>query len=161
MLRSVRVECYERNSRAPQLPISGGRLLPGLPHDRSSRRASSAIGRPTSSAASTNTTQVGDCIATSAEYPTEATIATIASSATTRTQPPLSAGLPYLRIGYNVAIQLRNSCAPASPDFSGWNWVAHSGPFSTAATNGSPCSAQVTSGGVNVEEVSISQRRTA
>ncbi len=38
--------------------------------------------------------------------------------------------------------------APASPDFSGWNWVAHSGPFSTAATNRSPpCVAQVTSGG--------------
>ena len=38
--------------------------------------------------------------------------------------------------------------APASPDFSGWNWVADSGPFSTAATNRSPpCSAQVTSGG--------------
>ena len=46
-----------------------------------------------------------------------------------------------------VASQLRSSSAPASPDFSGWNWVAHSGPFSTAATNGSPCSAQVTSGG--------------
>ena len=28
-----------------------------------------------------------------------------------------------------------SSVAPASPDFSGWNWVAHSGPFSTAATN--------------------------
>ena len=28
------------------------------------------------------------------------------------------------------------SCgSPASPDFSGWNWVADSGPFSTAATN--------------------------
>ena len=40
--------------------------------------------------------------------------------------------------------QLRSSRAPASPDFSGWNWVAHSGPFSTAATNRSPpCSAQV------------------
>ncbi len=24
---------------------------------------------------------------------------------------------------------------PASPDFSGWNWVAESGPFSTAARN--------------------------
>lgn len=33
-----------------------------------------------------------------------------------------------------------------SPDFSGWNWVAHSAPFSTAATNGSPWVAQVTLG---------------
>ena len=41
----------------------------------------------------------------------------------------------------------RSRAAPASPDFSGWNWVAGSGPFSTAATNRSPpCSAQVTSG---------------
>ena len=46
-----------------------------------------------------------------------------------------------------LATQLRSSAAPASPDFSGWNWVADSGPFSTAATNRSPpCSAQVTSG---------------
>ena len=46
-----------------------------------------------------------------------------------------------------LSTQLRSSAAPASPDFSGWNWVAHSGPFSTAATNRSPpCSAQVTSG---------------
>ena len=35
----------------------------------------------------------------------------------------------------------RSSAAPASPDFSGWNWVALTGPCSTAATNGSPCSA--------------------
>ena len=42
------------------------------------------------------------------------------------------------------ATQLRSRAAPASPDFSGWNWVAQSGPFSTAATNRSPpCSAQV------------------
>ncbi len=46
-----------------------------------------------------------------------------------------------------VWTQLRSSWAPASPDFSGWNWVALSGPFSTAATNRSPpCSVQVTSG---------------
>ena len=32
----------------------------------------------------------------------------------------------------------RAATAPASPDFSGWNWVAISGPFSTAATNRSP-----------------------
>ena len=30
--------------------------------------------------------------------------------------------------------QFSRSWAPASPDFSGWNWVADSGPFSTAAT---------------------------
>src|SRR5262249_60920139 len=47
-----------------------------------------------------------------------------------------------------VSSQLASSAAPASPDFSGWNWVAHSGPFSTAATNGSPWVAQVTSGRV-------------
>jgi hypothetical protein len=42
---------------------------------------------------------------------------------------------------------LLSSVAPASPDFSGWNWVAQSGPFSTAATNRSPpCSLLVTSG---------------
>ena len=46
-----------------------------------------------------------------------------------------------------VWTQLRSSWAPASPDFSGWNWVALRGPFSTAATNRSPpCSVQVTSG---------------
>ena len=46
-----------------------------------------------------------------------------------------------------VCTQLRSRAAPASPDFSGWNWVAQRGPFSTAATNRSPpCSAQVTSG---------------
>ena len=33
---------------------------------------------------------------------------------------------------------MRSNRAPASPDFSGWNWVALSGPFSTAATNRSP-----------------------
>ena len=43
---------------------------------------------------------------------------------------------------YSVASQLRSSVRPASPDFSGWNWVADSGPFSTAATNGAPCSAR-------------------
>src|SRR5690606_24995076 len=43
--------------------------------------------------------------------------------------------------------QLRSRAAPASPDFSGWNGVAVSGPFSTAATKRSPpCSAQVTRG---------------
>ena len=41
---------------------------------------------------------------------------------------------------------LRAAPAPASPDFSGWNWVAESGPFSTAATKRSPWVAQVTWG---------------
>ena len=60
------------------------------------------------------------------------------------------------------ATQRRSTSAPASPDFSGWNWVADSGPFSTAATNRSPpCSAQVTTGGVNGRDTSSSQRRTA
>src|SRR5690606_1276809 len=36
------------------------------------------------------------------------------------------------------ATQLRSNWAPASPDFSGWNWVAERAPFSTAATNGDP-----------------------
>ncbi len=49
--------------------------------------------------------------------------------------------------GHRLPIQLRSRAAPASPDFSGWNWVAESGPFSTAATNRSPpCSAQWTRG---------------
>ena len=43
------------------------------------------------------------------------------------------AGWPCGRVTA-IATQLRSSCAPASPDFSGWNWVADSGPFSTAAT---------------------------
>src|SRR5207247_2615726 len=34
--------------------------------------------------------------------------------------------------------QLCRRVAPASPDFSGWNWVAASGPFSTAETKRSP-----------------------
>ncbi len=43
-----------------------------------------------------------------------------------------------------VSIQLRSSRPPAAPDFSGWNWVDHIGPCSTAATKRSPpCSAQV------------------
>src|SRR5690606_35902086 len=47
-------------------------------------------------------------------------------------------------LGHRVVSQLRSSSAPASPDFSGWNWVALSGPFSTAAANRvSPCVAHV------------------
>src|SRR5699024_6035185 len=34
-----------------------------------------------------------------------------------------------------VRSQLDSSAAPASPDFSGWNWVAHRAPFSTVAMN--------------------------
>src|SRR5262249_14091681 len=61
--------------------------------------------------------------------------------------PPLLTAPPAL-LGDSDPTQLRSSTAPASPDFSGWNWVALSGPFSTAATNRSPpCSLQVTSGG--------------
>jgi short-subunit dehydrogenase len=56
--------------------------------------------------------------------------------------------------------QLRNTAAPASPDFSGWNWVADSAPFSTAATKSSPWLAQVTSGGRIAVDTSISHRRT-
>ncbi len=58
---------------------------------------------------------------------------------------PLGAALgAFLAHASRPSTQLRSSRAPASPDFSGWNWVAHSGPFSTAATNRSPpCSAQV------------------
>ena len=50
-----------------------------------------------------------------------------------------------VRTSQKLATQLAISRAPASPDFSGWNWVDHTGPSSTAATNRSPpCSAQVT-----------------
>ncbi len=42
--------------------------------------------------------------------------------------------------------QFVSRAAPASPDFSGWNCVAQSAPSSTAARNGWPCSAQVSSG---------------
>ena len=44
----------------------------------------------------------------------------------------------------SVSSQLASRAAPGSPDFSGWNWVAASAPCSTAAANGSPCSAQET-----------------
>ena len=58
--------------------------------------------------------------------------------------------------------QRASSSAPASPDFSGWNWVADSGPFSTAAMNRSPsCSAQVTTGGRNRSSGGSSHRRAA
>ena len=51
-----------------------------------------------------------------------------------------------IRALYSVASQFRRSWAPASPDFSGWNCVADSAPCSTAARNGSPCSAIVSPG---------------
>ena len=41
--------------------------------------------------------------------------------------------------------QLASSVAPASPLFSGWNWVAASAPSSTAARNGTLWVAQVSS----------------
>lgn len=53
-----------------------------------------------------------------------------------------------LRHYTNVSSQLRRRRAPASPDFSGWNWVAHSGPFSTAETKGVPYVVHVTAGAV-------------
>ena len=57
--------------------------------------------------------------------------------------------------------QLSSSEAPASPDFSGWNWVAESGPFSTAATNRSaPYSDQVTAGATDGRVASRVQSRT-
>lgn len=63
---------------------------------------------------------------------------------------------------YSPSTQRCSTRAPASPDFSGWNWVAESGPFSTAATKRSPpCSAQVTTGGVNGCSATSSQSRTA
>ena len=48
------------------------------------------------------------------------------------------------RIHRRVPSQFFSSAAPASPDFSGWNWVADNGPASTAATNGTPYSVTVT-----------------
>ena len=65
-----------------------------------------------------------------------------------------------------VPSQFSSSCAPASPDFSGWNWVALTSPSSTAATNRSPCSAVVTSPdvcvrGVGVHEVEAGVARQA
>ena len=47
---------------------------------------------------------------------------------------------------HSVPTQFSSNRAPASPDFSGWNWVATNGPFSTAATNDDPCSDQLTLG---------------
>ena len=44
--------------------------------------------------------------------------------------------------GQRVSSQLDSRAAPASPDFSGWNWVADSTPCSAAAANRSPCSVQ-------------------
>ena len=44
-----------------------------------------------------------------------------------------------------LSSQFDSRTAPASPDFSGWNWVAASAPSSTAAANGSPCVVQVIS----------------
>ena len=60
-----------------------------------------------------------------------------------------------------ISSQLASSAAPASPDFSGWNWVAHSGPFSTTAMNGSPCVAQLISGGVIRSDGGMGSARAA
>ena len=46
------------------------------------------------------------------------------------------------QIAHRVPSQLESSTAPASPDFSGWNWVADTTPCSAAAANCSPCSVQ-------------------
>src|SRR5699024_2637023 len=60
-----------------------------------------------------------------------------------------------------VPTQLRSSARPASPDFSGWNWVAQRGPFSTAATNESlSWVARETSGAAMRDSAFSSQRRT-
>src|SRR4029077_2515022 len=47
----------------------------------------------------------------------------------------------------SVPSQLASSTAPASADFSGWNWVAVSGPCSTVATKSSPCVVRPVRGG--------------
>src|SRR5271166_604347 len=44
---------------------------------------------------------------------------------------------------YNPSTQLLSTAAPASPLFSGWNWVAANGPSSTAAKNPTWCVAHV------------------
>ena len=54
-------------------------------------------------------------------------------------------GIPRQRF----STQLRRSRMPASPDFSGWNCVADSAPFSTAERNGSPYVVQVSRGSGN------------
>jgi len=59
--------------------------------------------------------------------------------------PPASRPAPCSWLAHSVATQLRSSAAPASADFSGWNWVAHRLPDSTVATNRSPCSVNPTS----------------
>src|SRR5215470_5532459 len=61
----------------------------------------------------------------------------------------------------NAFTQFRSSSAPASPDFSGWNWVTLSGPCSTAATKSSPWWAQLTIGDGSGGESAHVQRRTA
>src|SRR5664279_570319 len=49
----------------------------------------------------------------------------------------------------SVSNQFSSKCAPASPDFSGWNWVPDTNPSSTAATKRTPCSAVVTRPGAS------------
>ncbi len=78
-----------------------------------------------------------------------------------RSRPLALRAAPGALLAHSVATQLRSNAAPASPDFSGWNCVALSGPFSTAATNLSPpCSLHVTSGARVRSLVWRSQDRT-
>ena len=75
--------------------------------------------------------------------------------------PVVLPGVPALGHAVNPFTQVSSSVAPASPDFSGWNWVADNAPFSTAAMKRSPsCSVQLTSGGCSRCGGGISQRRT-
>ena len=72
-----------------------------------------------------------------------------------------TADRPHHRLSDHVAQPVVQQHRSASPEFSGWNWVAASVPFSTAATKSSPWWAQVTSGGRTRSDGSSSQRRTA
>jgi uncharacterized 2Fe-2S/4Fe-4S cluster protein (DUF4445 family) len=47
-----------------------------------------------------------------------------------RCLPPVRAKNQAKKNQANVPAQLRSSREPARADFSGWNWVANSGPFS-------------------------------
>ena len=56
-------------------------------------------------------------------------------------------GRPRMNRGWGPQSQLRSSAAPASPDFSGWNWVAaQRAVLDRGDERSPPCSAQVTSG---------------
>lgn len=66
-----------------------------------------------------------------------------------------------IALSHSESTQFFNSAAPASPDFSGWNWVADNGPFSTAARKSPPWSAQVSIGAAKTSDGSSSQRCAA